>query len=258
MDGGRPQEAGRLLSEIQHAGTPGPGGRPQGWRLGEGGGPGEVGMALYWGGDTARAAAAVRRLTALAAGRSLEGDAARDQLEARCVVAAWRAARGDWAYVDAAVRRLRGARVRGLHDWDSTSVAHYTTLCAWLLDAHRATALGLPDAPQRLDSADVASRAFEIALPALGANLVIAALAERQGDLAMALRVLRRRAGYYQLFPSWYLTSYLREEGRVAALAGDTAGAIRADRHYLALRPDPEPDVRPEVEAVRAQLATLQ
>ena len=37
----------------------------------------------------------------------------------------------------------------------------------------------------------------------------------------------------------------------------DTAGAVRAYRHYLALRLDPEPALRPQVEAVRGLLAHL-
>lgn len=46
-------------------------------------------------------------------------------------------------------------------------------------------------------------------------------------------------------------------EGRLAALTGDRAGATRAYQHYLALRSDPEPVLRPEVEQVRAELARL-
>jgi hypothetical protein len=38
------------------------------------------------------------------------------------------------------------------------------------------------------------------------------------------------------MLPTWYLSTFLREEGRLAALTGDTAGAIRAYQHYLALR----------------------
>jgi hypothetical protein len=57
-------------------------------------------------------------------------------------------------------------------------------------------------------------------------------------------------------FP-FYLTTFLQEEGRLAALTGDTAGAIRAYQHYLALRPNPEPEVKPEVERVRGELARL-
>jgi adenylate cyclase len=44
----------------------------------------------------------------------------------------------------------------------------------------------------------------------------------------------------------------------VLALLGDRAGAIRAYRHYLAPRYDPEPALRPEVERVRAELVSLE
>ena len=47
---------------------------------------------------------------------------------------------------------------------------------------------------------------------------------------------------------------YLREEGRLASLTGDRAGAIRAYRHYLTLRSEAEPALQPEVRAVRAEL----
>ncbi len=54
-----------------------------------------------------------------------------------------------------------------------------------------------------------------------------------------------------------YLSTFLREEGRLAALTGDPIGAIRAYQHYLALRSDPEPSTKPEVDRVRAELARL-
>jgi hypothetical protein len=86
-------------------------------------------------------------------------------------------------------------------------------------------------------------------------NLVIARLKEDRGDRAGALAATRRRL-YLQAEPL-FLSTYLREEGRLAALTGDRAGAIRAYRHYLALRADPEPALRPQVEQVRAELAQL-
>ena len=49
----------------------------------------------------------------------------------------------------------------------------------------------------------------------------------------------------------------LREEGRLADLAGDREAAIEAYRHYLALRTDPEPSLQPQIEQVRAELARL-
>jgi hypothetical protein len=55
--------------------------------------------------------------------------------------------------------------------------------------------------------------------------------------------------------PFW--TTTLRQEGRLADLAGDRPGAIEAYRRYLALRPDPEPAIKPQVEQVRAELARL-
>ena len=53
------------------------------------------------------------------------------------------------------------------------------------------------------------------------------------------------------------MSSYLREEGRLAALTGDRTGAIAAYRHYLALRDAPEPSVQSEADEVRRELATL-
>jgi hypothetical protein len=87
------------------------------------------------------------------------------------------------------------------------------------------------------------------------ANLEVARLRERQGNIAAALSAVRRRP--YSYHTTDYLASYLRQEGRLAALGGDTSGAIRAYRHYLAVRSDPEPALRPLIEAVRAELEKL-
>jgi hypothetical protein len=65
-----------------------------------------------------------------------------------------------------------------------------------------------------------------------------------------------RRRLYFQAEPL-FLSTYLREEGRLAALTGDRAGAIRAYQDYLALRANPEPAMRPQVERVRTELGQL-
>ena len=90
----------------------------------------------------------------------------------------------------------------------------------------------------------------------IDANLIVARLWETLGDRARALSAVRRRAGGYLLEPL-FLSSFLREEGRLAALTGDTTSAIRAYRHYLALRPNPEPAAREEVRQVTLQLGAL-
>ena len=73
-----------------------------------------------------------------------------------------------------------------------------------------------------------------------------------------ALAAVRRReweAGG-RMYPE-YVTFY-REEGRLAALTGDTVGAIRAYRRYLGLRGDAEPHLQLEVQRVRVALAALE
>ena len=86
----------------------------------------------------------------------------------------------------------------------------------------------------------------------MAGSLIAARLHEARGDVRGALDALRRLDGVY------FLSTKLREEGRLAAQVGDRAGAIRAYRHYLALRSAPEPALRPEVERVRAALRRLE
>jgi hypothetical protein len=85
--------------------------------------------------------------------------------------------------------------------------------------------------------------------------LLIARLHGRLGDSRAALEALRRRDD----FAGWprYLAPTLREEGRYAALAGANDDARRAFRRYLALRSDPDPELREQVEVVRGELAAL-
>lgn len=86
-------------------------------------------------------------------------------------------------------------------------------------------------------------------------GLAAAGLHERAGDDVRALRAIR--AGRW-LFPPQYLSTYLRDEGRLAARTGDRQAAIRAYRHYLILRSNPEPELRAEVDRIRAELARLE
>ncbi|HET9294473.1 MAG TPA: serine/threonine-protein kinase [Gemmatimonadales bacterium] len=241
LNGGRPSEAASLMRG--HLDAPdGSMGLP-------------IGQALYWGGSRIAAVATARRLTRIVAAGVTGGLPLQWQLQSLCALATWRAARGDYAYTEIAVRRLRSAVIRGLPPDDSVAVANFRTLCVALLDATRATALHLVGAPGALDRADTAALTYNVGV-SMPPNLVIARLAEAQGDLPRALRAVRRGSGY-DLFPLWYLSTFLHEEGRLAALTGDTAGAIRAYQHYLALRPDPEPEVKPEVERVRVELGKL-
>jgi hypothetical protein len=239
LNGGRPREALRVLHVDGTADDL----------------IGRVNDALFWDGDTSAASDAARRLAPLAAAAARPPEEGMPHIRALCALGAWHAAHGDYPYVETAIGRLRAAGDVWLSSTDSAHPSQSVVLCSALLEATRATALHLPDARTRLTQADVAARTYVLSRP-LAANLIIARLAEAQGDLSLALRALRRRGSGPGQFP-WYLSTFLREEGRLAALTGDTAGAIHAYQHYLALRPDPEPEMKPGVVQVRAELAKL-
>jgi hypothetical protein len=56
--------------------------------------------------------------------------------------------------------------------------------------------------------------------------------------------------------PAGLAESY-RQEGKLAALADDKVGAIRAYRNYLKLRIDPEPTRIAQLDSVRSELSAL-
>ena len=83
----------------------------------------------------------------------------------------------------------------------------------------------------------------------------IAVAYAHHGKYAAALSAVRRR--FNDLLPLPKLVPALRDEGRWAVLAGDTASAIRAFRHYLLWRADPEPSLIAERDSVQAELGRL-
>ena len=215
--------------------------------------------AMWWDGDSLAGEQAARVLARYADTPPASGSP-QAHYEDVCTLGHLRVARGDYAAAEAAADRLRAARIPGLAGADSTSYANYSKLCAALLDAARASGLGSPDARDRLVEADSLAREFVLEIccgvSVPEANLLLARLWEKEGDLPRALKAVRRRSGAFPIGPN-FMTTFLREEGRLAALTGDTLSAIRAYRHYLGLRHDPEPAVRPEVERVRRELGVL-
>ena len=204
--------------------------------------------ALYWDGDTAAAADAARELGDSIAAMAM--DAPLRGLHS-CALEQWRLAHGQLGSARRTIAQLRSAPQANA----GLTMRHQG--CAILLDALLAAAEQGPDAGSKLARLDSLMRTGP---PYRGTNLpwnlVIARLSEARGDRAAALAAIRRRL--YNVAEPLYLSSYLREEGRLAALAGDREGAIRAYRHYLALRSDPEPALRGQVEQVRGRLNALQ
>jgi tetratricopeptide (TPR) repeat protein len=179
-----------------------------------------------------------------------------------CSVARWRLAQGDAGFASRAVKQLLGSS-RSL---DSTDVSIHDHWCAIVLQALQLSArhptTGDSVEWRALDSLMRSGpRPLEI-LQRNGffrsfayAGLLVSHLREARGDLAGALDAVRRRP--YQAAGTTYLASYLLHEGRLAAMAGDRQGAIRAYQHYLILRPHAEPSVVPEVRRVEGEVARL-
>lgn len=218
-------------------------------------------FALWWDGDTTGTTAVVRTLESHAGKAPVTADDERERVLDLCTIGLWYASQGDYPSARGAGRELGTARLTGLVGVDSMRIADHATLCATLIDATVATGLASVDSRAKVWVADSLARQLIFAMaeaPRLPeTNLVLARLWEAQGDLPRALAALRRRGSSLMELP-YFITTFLREEGRLSALTGDTVSAIRAYRHYLGLRFDPEPRLVPQVERVRRELARLE
>jgi hypothetical protein len=177
---------------------------------------------------------------------------ARDMVAERaCFAGMGRIATEDVARTRAASARLYRLLNSGLDLPNRTGHA----LCAATLDALIAVAEGRPDARSLLERADSLLRDDPPNRMIMSRTQILLARGwARVGDPEAGLRLLRRR----QLNnPAYFLATILAEEGRLAARVGDRDGAIRAYRHYLVLRTDPDPALVPEVERIREELAQL-
>jgi hypothetical protein len=181
----------------------------------------------------------------------------RGQLLARCWLALWRARHGDTAAAFETREFLQHESVS--RNWGAWAAGWVRTLDVLLAEARggdvRAALL-------RMDSVVSVSPQLTIygwwLAPVEMQNLMLARMLARYGEPERALAAARRRPQIVG-WVDWYYTlpEYLREEGRLAALTGDTAGAINAYTHYLALRENPDPLWRAPWDSVRAELAAL-
>jgi hypothetical protein len=209
--------------------------------------------ALYWDGDSTAAAAAVRELERTAFGPVPEKPTDRfAQIVDLCNVELWRAGHDDARTVATSVARLR--RLAG--SVTEPGIASFATSCAMLLDAVAASAAGRSDASATVARLDSMLRTGPGGFVQDAGNLILARLKERGGDVRGALAAVRRRETF--LTRPLYLSTFLREEGRLAALAGENDAAIDAYRRYLTLRAAPEPLLRSEVDYVRDELGKLE
>jgi serine/threonine-protein kinase len=179
-------------------------------------------------------------------------DTTSDDAGAVCATEMWRLHQGDTSRVKQALRRLPRMVDSGMRQMPFGPRTCIRVLAAGL-EALRSGAGPTPEL-ERLDS--LMREGVFMEMPV--ANLVLARRFAARGEDARALAAVRRRVynhnpGIAMLYPA-----YLQEEGRLAALTGDTAGAIKAYQHYLTLRdrPDPGP-MGEEVRRVKEHLAEL-
>ncbi len=242
LNRGRPGAANRLLSRAE---------RGFGQRADVGVLEFRVYAALLWDGDSSEAAAAAQTLAAYVDGAPAGLGQVRALETAACALAHWRLAANDLSGAEAYL-----ARVRRLIATAGSDAIESTPVCVVAVDARLAAVQHGPNAAAalaRLDALLAAGSDVRQLLPSV-ATVIAARLYEQQGDLTHALAITRRRTSW----SNQLLSTQRRQEGRLAALVGDTAGAIRAYRHYLALRSDPEPWLKPEVERVRMELQRLE
>jgi hypothetical protein len=178
---------------------------------------------------------------------------------ARYAVGQYNLKAGNLSPVRLAIADLHQAQPHPDSVWQADEPRAYALLLGAQLDARE----GSPEAPRRLRQLDSVLAnpqvfdLFDFGRPPFFTygNLVAARLHEEAGDTAAALAAVRRRVIGNASFPHY--VRYRREEGRLAASLGDTAGAIGAYRHYLALRSAPEPRLRAQADTVRIELAAL-
>jgi hypothetical protein len=130
-------------------------------------------------------------------------------------------------------------------------------ICASLLDAWSSHLAGSPDADDKVRRLDRSlAEASPPGSPWLEANLVVARILEDQGDIDGAYAAARRQVWHGGV--ETYMSTYLREQGRLAARLGDAEAATRAYRSYLAFHDDPDPGpARDAAESARRDLSAL-
>jgi tetratricopeptide (TPR) repeat protein len=239
LDRGRPREAKRHADAFRQAGL-------AWWSYHV---SSAIRDALY--SDRAEADASVA--AAEIEGRLARGDPdlPEDQrVEALCALGQWRMGNGDATAATARARQLRLLAGEG-----ETGPEVAALNCAALLEAWVAFVDTAPDLDARVDELegmliDGARNARLIRESAF----LLARIREAEGQPARALEAIDR-ARFTR--PHYYESTYLRERGRLAAILGDTVGAITPYRLYLAMRSNPEPALREEVERVRIELEPL-
>ena len=172
------------------------------------------------------------------------------------VMEPWRLAHGDTSQTRKSIQRLR-AIARNVSPSDAVT-AETEIAFIEMMHADVAGSASLRHAVERLDSLLLLQDVSATATSRLAQETIVAArIWEKLGEPQRALSMIGR-------YPVWstenvpYLGLQLREQGRIAVIAGDHRRAIRAYRHYLGMRVNAEPVKAAEVDSVKRELARIE
>jgi hypothetical protein len=170
------------------------------------------------------------------------------------VMEPWRLAQGDTSLSRRSIQRLRSLARNAPNDALNSEIE-----IAFLEMLH-ADAIGSPSlraSVARLDSLLLLGEAASMPTSRYAQHTIFGArIWEKLGDLPRAAAM----AGRYAVWATEsvpYLALQLREQGRIASLAGDRKRATRTYQHYLGMRADAEPAAKAQVDSVRRELARL-
>ena len=203
--------------------------------------------ALYWDGDSAGASASAKLLRE----KGLRKQRGTPYFADLCLSEMWLLSNGDTS----TTRMVIGALREGLTARDTMPNAPFRTGCALTLEAQLAVTQHRPDARVAVDRLDTFLRSGPGGLAAITGNLAAARLYERLGDDRAALFAIRRRDFFYGR--PQFITTYLRDEARLATKLGDAAGASEALRRYVALRGEPEAPLAADLAQARESWARV-
>ncbi len=211
-------------------------------------GPLAIWTALLSDGDTARANEAARKmLEEQLAPRPTDEDRLNSLLRNNCALGLWQLFVGDGEGAAATLEAI-------LAD-DRSIIRDSRIVCSLALEVSLAAPGSMTDRLGVLDSV-LTSRVMAKQTFTMAPNMVAARLYERDGLHRRALAAVRRRFTG-MILANIFAAARYREEGRLAAILGDTAHAIDAYMRYLNMRYAPEPELQADVDAVRRELRLL-
>jgi DNA-binding SARP family transcriptional activator/TolB-like protein len=211
--------------------------------------------AIFDDGDTTGIASRVHRPPD--ANRLAPKELVRAEYDHAYETAMWELYRADTAAAHAAIVHLRRLAPRAIALGFAGRNELRESLALSLIEAWLATLEHRPDARARVWHADSVLRR-ETAEPSRAeAHLILGQLWSQLGEPVRGLSAARLRTSDWNGGPA-LLAASLREEGELAATAGDLAASIKAYRHFLALRSHPDAAFMPRIAAVTRQLEAIE